>query len=74
MANFVGEGGHLLIITRGREQQDPEGQMPWPLTRGDLDDLITSGLAELLFEDYLDSESPPVRRFRGLYQKSVAKS
>ena len=41
--------------------------MPWPLTRAELEDVPT--LHTLLFEDYLDGESPPVRRFRVLYEK-----
>lgn len=69
VATLVRDGGQLLIITRGREEQDAVGQMPWPLTRGELDKVKNSGLQELSLEDYFDVESPPVRRFRGLYKK-----
>lgn len=66
-ADFVCEGGNLLLITRGREEQDESRAMPWPLTRRELDILRQAGLNELSFEDYFDTESPPVRRFRVLY-------
>jgi hypothetical protein len=65
----------LLLIARGREPSDPEGQMPWPLTRAELSAFTAVGLEELSFEDFLDLEGPAdpsVRRFRVLYTaKSV---
>jgi SAM-dependent methyltransferase len=67
IADFVAPGGRLLVIARGREPTDPEGMMPWPLTRPDLDQFGTLGLTGLSFEDYLDTEEPPVRRFRAVY-------
>lgn len=69
IADFVREGGHLLTITRGREEQDPIGRMPWPLTRREMDRFKICGLEEISFEDYFDLESPPVRRFRALYKR-----
>lgn len=75
IAGFLCPGGHLLVIARGREPSDPEGQMPWPLTRAELSAFAAAGLEELSFDDLLDSEDPadpPVRRFRVLYTaKSV---
>ncbi|MDZ4655378.1 MAG: class I SAM-dependent methyltransferase [Coriobacteriia bacterium] len=67
VAGFVAPGGTLLVITRGREPGEPEGMMPWPLTRHEMGFFQRVGLNELRFEDYLDSESPPVRRFRAAY-------
>lgn len=71
MADCVTADGSLLVIARGREPQDDPGQMPWPLTRQELAILVESGLTELLFEDFLDGETPPVRRFRVEYRKSI---
>lgn len=59
--------GQLLVIARGREKTDPPGQMPYPLTRRELATFEDLGLSNQSFEDYLDNESPPVRRFRALY-------
>jgi SAM-dependent methyltransferase len=75
IARFLCPGGLLLVIARGREPSDPEGQMPWPLIRAELSAFTTAGLEELSFEDFLDPEDPAdpaVRRFRVLYKaKSV---
>jgi SAM-dependent methyltransferase len=73
MAGFLDPGGLLLVIARGREPSDPEGQMPWPLTRAELAAFKAAGLEELSFEDLLkveDAGESPVRRFRALYRRS----
>lgn len=66
-AGFVKTSGMVLLIARGRDENEDEGLMPWPLTRGELDLFKTLGLREESFEDYFDKESPPVRRFRAHY-------
>jgi SAM-dependent methyltransferase len=75
IAGFLCPGGLLLVIARGREPSDPEGQMPWPLIRAELSAFTAAGLEEISFEDFLDLEDPgdpAVRRFRVLYKaKSV---
>jgi Methyltransferase domain len=69
---FLRPGGLLLLIARGREPSDPEGQLPWPLTRSELSAFTAPGLEELSFEDLRDPEDSAVRRFRVLYTaKSV---
>jgi SAM-dependent methyltransferase len=68
IAQFVSPGGLLLIIARGRNQSDPEGQMPWPLTREELAAFTRYGRIERSFRDYPDPEDPAVRRFRVLYK------
>jgi SAM-dependent methyltransferase len=69
MTSFVAPAGDLLVIARARNEGDDKGQMPWPLTRREMDFFVDSGLEQLYFEDYLDSEQPPVRRFRATYGK-----
>lgn len=68
MTRLVKTGGYLLLIARGRDAQEAEGSMPWPLTCGELAELEDFGLREISFEDYMDQEQPPVRRFRVLYR------
>jgi SAM-dependent methyltransferase len=68
IARFVSPGGHLLVIARGRDLTDPEGQMPWPLTRQELAAFTHLGLVERSFRDFPNSEEPLERRFRVLYQ------
>jgi SAM-dependent methyltransferase len=67
IASFVAPGGTLLVIARGREPNEPEGKMPWPVTKRELSLFQTHGLNQLAFEDYADQEEPPVRRFRATY-------
>jgi len=69
LASLVRPGGSLLIIARGREASEQEGDLPWPLTKTDLEPLSTMGLTTVRFEDYLDREDPPKRRFRVEYRK-----
>ena len=69
IAAFVRPGGKLLAIVRGREEDEPEGDLPWPLTRAELAEFIRAGLAEQSFEAFLDAEEPPSRRYRVLYAR-----
>jgi hypothetical protein len=71
VAGFVKEGGNLLIIARGREDNDPVVEMPWPLSRAELNHFVEIGLRELSFEDFQDPEDPSVRRFRVLYLRTL---
>lgn len=69
IAEFLRPGGTLLVIARGRDTSDDEGQLPWPLTREDLGEFVSAGLHEKSFEDYFDPEEPAVRRFRAVYER-----
>jgi len=63
-------GGSLLVVARGREPAEPPGQMPWPLTRAELEGIAADDLELVSFEDFLDREDPPVRRFRALFRRA----
>lgn len=67
---FIAPGGALLVICRGRGQEDPPGKIPWPLLRTELDQFVELGLSEHRFEDYLDEKDPETRRFRIEYRAS----
>jgi len=69
MASFVAPSGIIVVIARGREPGEPEGQMPWPITRQEMATFKDVGLTELNFDDYMDNEMPPVYRFRATYQR-----
>jgi SAM-dependent methyltransferase len=69
IAEFLRSEGVLLVIARGRDAADAEGQMPWPLTREELAEFVSAGLQEISFEDYFDPEEPAVRRFRAVYKR-----
>jgi len=71
LAEFVAPGGRLLVIARGRGEDEPEASgPPWPLTREEMDGFRRAGLEEELFEDYAEPEPPWVRRFRALYRRT----
>jgi SAM-dependent methyltransferase len=69
LAELVSPGGELLIITRGRENDEPAEELPWPVSPQELTGFLTAGLKEISFEDYYDDEDPPRRRFRVLYRR-----
>ncbi len=71
LRTLVAPGGTLLVIARGREPSEPEGAMPWPLTRAEVDALAGDGLTLVAFDDFLDDEAPPVRRFRAVLRRDV---
>lgn len=70
IAAFLRPGGHLLVIARHREPTDPEGQMPWPLTRAEISAFTAHGLEEVVFDILPDVKEPEVRRFRVLFRLS----
>ena len=69
IASFVRSGGCLLAIVRGREESEPLGELPWPLTRAEMNGFVLAGLTQESFEEYFDNEEPPARRFRALYSR-----
>ena len=69
LRTLVAPGGTLLVIARGREPAEAEGAMPWPLTRGEVEAIAGDGLTLTTFEDFLDDEDPPVRRFRATFRR-----
>src|ERR1700728_408751 len=71
IAEFVAPGGRLLVIARGRAEDEPEGQAPpWPLTRTEIDGFLRAGLAEESLDVYVEPEPPWVRRFPALYGRA----
>jgi SAM-dependent methyltransferase len=67
IAATLARGATLLVIARGRDEDEDRGAMPWPLTPAELRGLFT-GLELVAFEDFRDDEDPPVRRLRAAYR------
>jgi SAM-dependent methyltransferase len=63
IGGLVAPGGTLLVVARSRRPEDPEGQMPWPLTRAELDDFASPGLELARLGEILEPGDPPVPRF-----------
>ncbi len=71
IAGLVAKKGTLLVICRGRSSKEHPENLPWPLTKEDLDLFLRTGLQQWQFEDYLDLEEPPERRFRVAYRRDT---
>jgi SAM-dependent methyltransferase len=69
LRTLLAPGGVLLVIARGREPDEPEGAMPWPLTRDEIEAIAGDGLVLERVEDFVDREEPPVRRFRATFRR-----
>jgi SAM-dependent methyltransferase len=63
IGGFVAPGGTLLVVARSRRQEDPEGKMPWPLTRAELDEFAVPGLGIAHLDEIVEPGDPPVPRF-----------
>jgi SAM-dependent methyltransferase len=63
IGRMVGPGGRLLVIARSRTDVDPVGNMPWPLTRRELEAFGVSGLRLASLDEILEPGDPPVPRF-----------
>lgn len=70
IAKMSAREGRILVIARGRDVDEEKGQVPWPLLREEMTDFCRHGLHEVRFDDYMEDETPPVRRFRAIYQRS----
>lgn len=69
VAELLAPGGELMAICRGREPEQPSEGPPFPLSRGEFSTLEESGLAPAAFDDIMDDEDPPVRRFRLVFRR-----
>lgn len=69
VAHLVARGGTLLAIGRLVGDLDERVRMPWPMTRTELDGFARSSLRQIHFDDYMDGEDPPVRRFCAEYRR-----
>jgi SAM-dependent methyltransferase len=62
VAGFVADGGELLVIARGREDDEEPIELPWPLSRRDLSRFETHGLRQTDFR-ITEGDDPPTPRF-----------
>jgi SAM-dependent methyltransferase len=69
LADCVADDGTLLVICRARQEAAPKGQMPWPITRRELESFGNEGLTLIQLEEFRDNETPPVHRFRAEFQR-----
>jgi SAM-dependent methyltransferase len=68
IARFVAPGGELVVVCRGREDDDKTDKLPWPLSRKDLSRFESNGLRKVHFEVMDGDEDPPEPRFIAVYR------
>ena len=62
-ASWSRRAAALLVVARSRRPEDPEGLMPWPLTRAELDEFAVPGLELAHLDEIVEPGDPPVPRF-----------
>ncbi|HEX3713749.1 MAG TPA: methyltransferase domain-containing protein [Trebonia sp.] len=71
LAGPVAPGGTLLVVARATDDPDPvrdPAQMPWPLTRAELD-LAGGPLRPARVEKFFDDEDQPKLRWRAEFRR-----
>lgn len=68
IAAFVADNGELVIVTRGREDDEEPVQLPWPLSSRDLSRFETHGLQQTEFRIFDGDESTPEPRWVVKYE------
>ena len=63
ISNFVTIGGTLLVVTRGREDDEEPLELPWALSREDLSRFEVNGMKQKGFTQMLGDEDEPIPRF-----------
>ena len=66
---FVKDGGEIVVVTRGREDDEEPDEIPWPLSRRDLSRFEANGLRQTHFEIMPGDDETPVPRFVVVYEK-----
>ncbi len=69
IAAFIADRGEIVVVTRGREDDEEPVQLPWPLSRRDLLRFETHGLTQTDFRIMDGDEDPPIPRWVVQYQK-----
>jgi SAM-dependent methyltransferase len=68
LAELVAPGGRLLVIAGAREETDHPGEMPWPLTRAEIESFRDHGLVKESIVEFRDTtERGLVRRWRAWF-------
>lgn len=70
IANFVELNGKLVVVTRGREDDETPLELPWALSRKDLSRFEVNNFKQIYFEEMLGDEEEPIPRFVVEYVKN----
>lgn len=68
IASFVADGGELVVVSRGRDEDSELAELPWPISREELEQFKTHGLIETDFSRVPGEPDEP-DRFIVRYEK-----
>jgi SAM-dependent methyltransferase len=68
---FVKNDGKLLVVTRGRDDDEEPLELPWALSKHDLSRFESNGLRENQFIEIFGDEEIPIRRFVVEYTRDL---
>jgi 2-polyprenyl-3-methyl-5-hydroxy-6-metoxy-1,4-benzoquinol methylase len=68
IARCAAPGSSILIITLGRDPEEPIDDLPMPMTREDLAAFERYGLRQVSFEDIRNPDNQAMHHFRVLYR------
>ncbi len=69
ISDFVAPEGRLVVVTRGREDDEEPLELPWALSRRDLSQFELNDLKLISFEEMLGDEEEPIKRFVVEYER-----
>jgi hypothetical protein len=70
VASLVAPGGELVVVTKGREDDEEVVKVPWPLSRKDLSRFEMNGLVQESFDVMPDAgDDEPADRFVVKYRR-----
>ena len=69
IANFIAPNGKIVVVTRGREDDEIPPELPWALSKKDLSQFEKNGLKQTHFEEMWGDEEEPIRRFVVEYER-----
>lgn len=69
IADWVAPGGLVFVRCAAREESEPLGSRPWPVSRRELGDFTRAGLKEVHFAESV-AEGSRGRAFTAIYQRS----
>lgn len=73
IAALVAPGGELVVVTRGREDDEEVVKVPWPVSRKELSRFEENGLEQTHFEVMPDdTDDEPADRYVVVYRRKAA--
>ncbi len=70
ISNFVAPNGRIVVVTRGREDDEIPLELPWALSQKDLSQFEKNGLRQTYFEEMWGDEETPIKRFVVEYENN----